>query len=295
MNIRLWILLSIFIAVCCPLDCRAESNIDVIEQLSSGSINWTQGVVVAWGRELPGAKKDIDQAHAANLALKHALLNLHATVNRLRVSDCHLVSSLLTDRQKEYRQVKEMVMAAKVIDTRILPDGMVEVGVQMSLFGGFAQLVLPGTVRQVEPIKPLTPSTEKPVVSHVGGADAPAPAVDPDPYTGLIVDARGIGVLPSMVPVIVDESGQEVYGPEYVSREFAVQNGMCQYARWGEAFPDIPRVAPNPLVVKGLRMITGSCSRIVVSNADASKLRGSSLHLGFLKECRVVVALDGKK
>ena len=137
-------------------------------------------------------------------------------------------------------------MAAKVIDTQTLPDGSIEVGVQMALFGGFAQLILPGTIRQVEPIKPLKPSSDQRVLSQLGAVEPHAAAVEPDTYTGLIVDARGIGVKPSMVPVIVDESRQEVYGPAYVSREYAVQNGICQYVRWGDTLPEVAfRVAPK--------------------------------------------------
>ena len=95
-----------------------------------------------------------------------------------------------------------------------------------------------------------------------------------------------------MVPVLMDESGQEVYGPAYVSREFAVQRGMCRYVRGMDDSANLPRVAPNPLFVKGLRTeAKGSCD-IVISNADASKLRGVSSHLEFLKQCRVVIVLD---
>ena len=95
-----------------------------------------------------------------------------------------------------------------------------------------------------------------------------------------------------MVPVLMDESGQEVYGPAYVSREFAVQRGMCRYIRGMDDSANLPRVAPNPLFVKGLRTVSkGSCD-IVISNTDASKLRGASSHLEFLKQCRVVIVLD---
>ena len=293
-NMRFWILLCALFAALGPLVCHAESNVELIEHLLPGRINWTRGVVVAHGKCQSAAGKETPQSYAAGQALRRARVNVHETINQLRVSSCSSVAELTESKKEEYRQIKDMAMAAEVIETKTLPDGSIEVAVQMDLFGGFAQLILPGTIRQVEPIKPLTPSGDNLASSQLEPADSNAAFAESDIYTGLIVDARGIGVKPTMVPVIVDESGQEVYGPAYVSREYAVQRGVCQYVRWVEAFSDTPRVAPNPLIVKGLRMTTGPCRQIVVSNADASKLRGSSLHLGFLKQCRVIIALDDK-
>jgi hypothetical protein len=295
MNINFWILLCGLLASLVPPVCLAGSNIDLIEQLPVGCINWTRGVVTAKGKSGVLGQKEISQPNAVSLALKLALFNIQETIDLLRVSNCSSVAGLIAAKANEYRQVKEMAMDATVVGTTMCPDGSIEVSVQMPLSGGFAQLVLPGTIRQVEPIKPLTSKTDHLNLSDAGPVGTHETVAVGDTYTGLIVDARGIGVKPSMVPVIVDEGGQEVYGPEYVSREFAVQHGICQYVTWGDALLNTPRVAPNPLIIKGLTVTSDSCSEIVVSNADASKLRGSSLHLSFLKQCRVIIALDEKR
>ncbi|NQT10001.1 MAG: hypothetical protein HQ573_02380, partial [Desulfobacteraceae bacterium] len=46
------------------------------------------------------------------------------------------------------------------------------------------------------------------------------------------------------------------------------------------------------LTVKGLRTEGHGRSDIVISNADASRLRSASEHLTFLKKCRVMVVVD---
>ena len=102
-------------------------------------------------------------------------------------------------------------------------------------------------------------------------------------YTGLIVDARGTGAKPAMVPLLVDESGKEVYGSVFVSREYAVQQGVCMYAGDLTNSEQHPRVGPKPLVVKGLRTFGGRNCDIVISNADAAKLMDVSANLSFLK------------
>ena len=63
---------------------------------------------------------------------------------------------------------------------------------------------------------------------------------------------------------------------------------MIQYGENFEAAVLQPRVADNPLVVKGLRTTQPGHADIIISNADASKIRASSEHLSFLKKCRVI-------
>ena len=84
-----------------------------------------------------------------------------------------------------------------------------------------------------------------------------------------------------MVPILVDETGREVYSPAFVSREFAVQNGVCEYVPAGCDLNQLPRVEPNPLLIKGLRATGQNKCNIVISNSDAFKLRDTSTNLIF--------------
>jgi hypothetical protein len=94
--------------------------------------------------------------------------------------------------------------------------------------------------------------------------------------------------------MLVDENNEEVYGAAFVSREFAVQQGMCGYARFTETARDVNsrRVGQRPLIIKGLRRSSRGPCDIVISNSDAAKIRSASAHLAFLKQCRVVVLSD---
>ena len=95
-----------------------------------------------------------------------------------------------------------------------------------------------------------------------------------------------------MSPKILDESGQEVYGSAYVSREFAVQQGMAGYAKDLTSSQTNPRVTNKPLTVKGLKTEGPGQSDLVISNAAAGKIRSASENLSFLKKCRVMIVLD---
>ena len=73
----------------------------------------------------------------------------------------------------------------------------------------------------------------------------------------------------------------------------AVQRGMVSYTTdlWRAKFH--PRVSDNPLIVKALKTLWPSRCEFIISNADAAKLRSASEHLLFMRECRVIIVLDG--
>jgi hypothetical protein len=254
---------------------QTDTPVDFLEQLATGCINWTSGNVTATG------------IGSVDLATQNVL----QTAFQVRMDAGNRVIDLTRPNVNLQVEVEEMASAAAIIGQKKLPDGRLEVTVQMELFGGFAQLLLPTDIKQVESIKPLRKTQGK--IDYGGAASmGRRTGAEPDTYTGLIVDARGIGAKPAMVPVLLDENGKEVYSSAFVSREYAVQQGVCQYMRILGDSANLVRVAPKPLWVKGLRTRTANSCDIVISNADASRLRGASSHLSFLKQCRVIILID---
>jgi hypothetical protein len=108
----------------------------------------------------------------------------------------------------------------------------------------------------------------------------------------MVVDARNIQAVPVLAPKILDEKLEEVFGPAFVSREFAVQHGMVRYTTDLLKAKLHPRVSVRPLIVKALKTIWPGRCDFIISNADAAKLRSASEHLLFMRECRVVIVLD---
>lgn len=277
-----------------PLTGACEPVTEYIEQLPSGCINWTRGVVIATGQaKAAGGENHPDQDLGISRATANAVNNLLQTLKKLRLNDSRYVDELITTKQEIQTKINEMAAAAKVVEAVTETDGSCHVALEMNLYGGFAQLMLPQDIRQVEPIKPLNGSRffHSPLEQMENNGQNVSTGKS-NAYTGLLVDARGVGAGPAMVPVLLDENGQEVYGPAFVSREYAVQKGLCRYVSDMDNYAGIALIAPNPLRVNGLRSASeGSCN-IVISNADASRIRGASAHLEFLKRCRVVIILN---
>ena len=145
--------------------------------------------------------------------------------------------------------------------------------------------MLPDHIRQIPKISELKQDPAEPV------RNTPSAAVGAEPYTGLIVDARTLNFEPVLYPTIVSEQGREIYSSVFISREFAVQNGVCTYLCDMDQALASARAGSNPLVVKALRKTRDKTGTIVMSMADAKTLDKATERHIFLKECRVIVVV----
>jgi hypothetical protein len=263
----------------------------LIEQKTNGRINWTRGIIQAVGIGKPyetGSTQKLDsKVKALYHAKKNARRHLIALVRNIRIDSHRDVASIADANYSIAAKINEMVFKTPEIEKlrKYRADGTVEVHMHIGLYGGLSQLVLPDEIQQIESVKPVR-KVRKPSIQQAGELFAP------ETFTGLVIDARGINLKPALVPRLLDENGQEVFGAAFVSREFAVQWGTGSYAVNIKASQDNQRVGWNPLVVKGLRTSEAGHSDIIISNTDAAKLLSSSEHLSFLKECRVLIVVD---
>ena len=275
---KLFFLLTLVLLLMFSVFGYTDNSKDVIELKENGSINWSRGVVQAKGIGIPPTKLSGD-SNARTEALTDAKLNashvILKIIKELRINGTTVVGDYAIQDPAIMSKIENMVNNAKVVKKEYLTDGTVKIEMEVNLRGGFAQLILPKEIKPLDSIKLVTMNKSSTPV-----------------FTGLVVDAKGLGVKPVMVPKIIDENNQEVYGSAFVSREYAVQQGMSGYSRdLKESLKD-KRVSDYPLVVKGLKTSGPGHSEIVISNADASKLRGISESLYFMKKCRVIIVID---
>jgi len=263
----------------------------LIEIKENGAIDWTAGVVEAKGTGVPptytySGKPQTSQQQTLSQATKKAQHNLLETIVNLRINSESRVIDVVEAYPSIMAQLRDMVQKAPEVEQlrQYQYDGTVEVWSRMKLNGGFSQLILPPEIRHIESIKQVLPSPNysktlsRPRSSQI--------------FTGLVVDARTMRAVPVLAPRILDENLEEVFGPAYVSREFAVQQGVARYTTdiWKAKFDT--RVSDNPLIAKALKVLWPGRCDFIISNADAAKLKSASEHLKFLKECRVIIVLD---
>jgi len=299
MNVKM--IVSVCVTVCmfflyaglgfCQARTGGSEGAQIIEQVGDkGKINWSEGYIDVLG----GGAVDPDKIKGSNarlLCLRAAKLdayrNFLEVVKGVQLDSATTVKEYITQSDIINTQVRGVVRGAKPLgEPSYMSDGTCEVTLRVPFAGGFAQIILP---------RPLDkkPEAAPPVAPTVTAPETPAAPVAPAVvYTGMVVDARGIQARPAMSPRILDENGKEVYGSMNVDREYAVQQGMSGYARDITAAQSNPRVTNNPVSVKGIKTEGPGRSDIVISNADAEKIRSASDNLSFLKKCRVMVVLD---
>lgn len=245
-----------------------------------GIINYEDGYVEAVGTGAP-PERYMGKPNARPMALRAAQVdayrNLLEIVQGVRIDSNTVVRDFMTESDVVRASVEGLVKGAKVMNKEYLSDGTVEVTVRMNLGGRMSQTIMPKAFDKQPASAPPPPA-----------ASAPSG----DIFTGLVIDARGLAARPAMSPKVVDENGREVYGSMNVDRQYAIQQGMTGYARDLTAAQSNPRVTNNPVSVKGVKADgPGKCD-IVISNADAEKIRASADNLSFLKKCRVMIVLD---
>ena len=103
-------------------------------------------------------------------------------------------------------------------------------------------------------------------------------------YTGLVVDARGLGVKPVLAPRLLDGSGKALYGAAALSDESRATSGVAAWFDSLEAAKKATLVGEKPLVVKATGL---KGSDLVLASDDAKAL--GEVNTRFLAEGRVVI------
>ena len=281
------------LALVTPFVCSATPQSEVIETIEPhGRINWSRWMIYAVEITGPVSENREESKGETSVETDPLLFSdLFSTMKSVRIDSSTRLSDLIKQRSMIYSQLWGMIRSAEVVKREYLSNGAVELTLAFDMKGGFSQLALPAEIQPVPHIRTLKEPTHE-NQSRNGRSGSGTERDIAEIYTGLVLDARGLSAKPCMAPKIISESGQEVYGPAYVSREFAVQKGMAYYTCDLDAGKESARLGDRPVLVRALRTGGANRSDFVISNADAANIQGASRHLEFLKECKVAIVID---
>ncbi|MGV8080627.1 MAG: LPP20 family lipoprotein [Syntrophales bacterium] len=248
-----------------------------------GLINYEEGYIEAVGIGAP-PERYYGKPQARPMALRAAQVdayrNLLEVTKGVQIDSQTTVKDFVTESDIIQASVSGLVKNAKVTNREYMSDGTVEVTVRMSMSGTFVRSIIPKAITDDKKTDPPPP----PMRPKPGKAD--------DIFTGLVIDARGLGARPAMSPKVFDENGKEVYGTLVVNKEYAIQQGISGYARDLSAAQGNPRVTNHPFTVKALSAEGAGKSDLKIASTDAQKLRVVKENMAFLQKCRVMIVLD---
>lgn len=240
-----------------------------------GELDWTTGVLTATGIGVINPKAiNVAQARAGCImaATRYAQRNLLEMIQGVNIDSETTVENFITTSDIIRTNVQGVLRGAYPVGEPVYKaDGSCEVTYAIKISGPLANAILPPT--------------------GFGGNQQEIPQGPQKVYSGLIIDALGLGAVPAMSPKILDPDGNEVYGASFISRDYAVEQGVVGYAKNVEQARQNDRVGSSPLIIKGIKVSGSKGADIVISKEDAAKLQDPKIDFGFLKECRVIIVL----
>lgn len=263
----------------CLANQNESESVDCLTRFEHGTINWTNGNIIAIGKASVEDNTKTSQKSVPGSARADANRHIIDILKQLIINNSLSVGEYASKNDVILAGIEKTARDAVIKKQYYTSALSVEIIIETNMSGGFLQLVLPETIKQISQI-----NFDKP------GEEGSKPGQDP--YTGLIIDARKFEVKPVLNPVIISEQGHDIYSSTFISREFAVQNGVCKYyCNLEQALKD-DRIGSHPLVLKGLSSAGEQNTVIIISMSDYHILEKVTERHEFLKECRLIIVKD---
>ena len=266
--------------------------------VQGGDVDWTNlQMIVAVG--VGSAPEGMAAGRANALARRAALVDaqrvLAEMIHGVQVDSETTVDMLEVQSDVIRTKVSALVRGYQVMGEEIGADGLYYVKIGVPLFGNnsLASIVIPEVKPQAapEPIREIDTSKVSITFDEMDSLRA-------ENYTGLVIIAANMNLMPTYSPVIYDMDGNAIYGIKNVDSDFAISKGMVEYAN----SPDKPfdlaetnyggRVGNHPLVINAEAVRGGSNSvnpvNIVITKDDAERVIIANKSSQFLEHCAVV-------
>jgi len=243
-----------------------------------GNIDWNQGVIQAIGTGVPPAQANSPaqaNAMARRAAVVDAYRNLLEAVGEVRVEAATTVRNYEVESDVVKTRISGLVQGAHVVHEQVMPDGSYQVTMEINLFGtNSVAAAIEDKMRPAQILPELRPSS-----------DYRPPAQAVPTYTGVVVDARGLGLERVMSPRIYDDSGRIIYGNMYIDPDMVVRKGMVDYAASDST--DVSRAGANPITVKAIGLKDFNAN-VIISKADADMILAANTQANFFARTAVV-------
>lgn len=223
---------------------------------------------------------------ARRAAVVEAQRNLLETVKDVAIDLETNVEMSMTLNDTIHSEISGVIRGARVIDEEYIPeDGIYRVTMSVPMYGV-------GSLGQVVFDNVIGNNQKVPV-------PAPSPAYNPSTqlngnYTGLVIRARGAGLVRTFCPAIYDTSGRAIYGVYNVDKKYAIDYGVVGYAQgpqgWDKVRMGTSRAGSNPLVVDIVEVrqrVANKCD-VVISVEDADRILAENRYSHFLDNYAVM-------
>jgi hypothetical protein len=290
-----------FESSCIPREIKETCTVDK----SKGCIDWTNGIMYAVGLGIPNPDYKVEsqkKAMTLRAAKVDAMRNLLEMLEGVNISsETTVKAGMLTDDTIQ-TQIKGKLHNVIQAGQKSMEDGSIWMTVKM--FMKDIRSILLNTISGGSNSdtwhsksdsfnqKASQPTQTESQDNQVNEPESQYGGSIDQVYSGLIIDAKGIGLTPALSPKVYSESGKEVYGSINVGRDFSLKYGISGYAKELEKAKSNNRIKGNVLLLKAKGLYNGNDSDLAISNDDANLLSQLDKSQAFLREARVMILLD---
>ena len=221
---------------------------------------------------------------ARRAAIVDAYRNLQERIQDVQINSETTMQNLVAINDVVSTKVSGIIRGARIVEEVEKADGTYQVVISINMYGpnSLGEIVF-NTTKPSEIQQFPVPSLDYKGDQLAGNITS----INDTGYTGVIVDARGLGLEPTFSPVIYDENGRSIYGSMYINTDYAISQGMVDYTLTSDARDGQSRAGTKPIVVKAIRVAGNNCN-VVISKLDADRILAANQSTDFLRKCAVV-------
>lgn len=276
---KLILLVVAFMIICLSSIALANNN----------TVNWSKGDITAIGVGYPPEEMGLrGNSIARRAAMVDAQRNLLEITKGVQIDAETTVENMTVSSDVVNSKVQGLLKGAQIFEEGNLDDGGYYVKMRIALYGSTNSLA---SVAMAEYTKDIQPQ-EFAEVEDTELSKKEVKQVKRAGYTGVIVDASGLGLEATFSPAILDTNGRVVYGIANVDKDIVISKGMVDYASAVEEATVGNRAGDNPLVIKAVEVKGGKNSvnkvNVVVSVEDADRILLANEKSGMLDNLAVV-------
>lgn len=256
-------------------------------------MNWEGQVIRATGAGAPDMKASSPaQARlgAERAALLDAFRNLLSQVKGVQVDGARKMDDVMQANEVKAR-VEGVIKGYKIVNKRYFSDNGVEIDVEVPV-ALLTDILDPDATQLLAQPASKTPekAIEKaPEKAPEKVAEKPAePKSDKlEEGTGLVIDARGLKLMPALMPRVLDETGKPLYSVDSLSPEARKTTGVAAYVQSLDEARKSLKAGEKPLVIKAAK---ASGADVLLPQEEAKKL--VSMNPPFLAQGKVVIVFN---
>lgn len=226
------------------------------ETIGQGEVDWEKGLITVTGVGAP--PENASEATAPLLARRAAMLDAYRNaievINGVRIRSGSVMKDYTIASDEVSSIVEGFVKGGQFEEPTYDSKGRCEIVLHLPIGGhtGLTSVIYTSVQENAAPAQ-----------------SDPAAQV---PYTGLIIDARNLGIRPALYPQVFDADGFLVYGQTMVNVSDPNFSTIAAYSKTLENAKTLARIGDNPLIIKAIGAVkaaSGEPTDIIIGSEDS--------------------------